>query len=328
MILIKLGGSVLKDEGVLKALSRELVQLQAAGISPIIVHGGGPAINEELKFRRIPWEFNQGLRITPKPMMDVIEMVLCGKINRKLVRTLNAAGASAIGISGVDGNLLQCIPADPHLGQVGQIEQVNTQLLHLLLAPRSRHAPLMIPVIAPIGIDSEGNAFNINADWAASKIAQSMGIQQLIYITDQDGILDSEGRTIPQVDDQELHQLIEQQTVHGGMLAKVRTILDALSNQVPEIHIVNAQRPQALKEAIFNQPGPRSFAGTTCQRRDEPKRSPNYDPTQDQRSHHGRGAQPIRNPGFDPLCLGTQERPKGRPTPGIFAAKTAGTALR
>jgi len=272
-IVIKLGGSVLKSEEMLRSLCRDLIQLQSTGVYPIVVHGGGPAINEELTRRGMTWEFHNGLRVTPDPMMDVIEMVLCGKINRRLVRTLNGCGGKGIGFSGADGNLLQCVPEDSHLGSVGRIERVNTGLLDLLLNPDSA----MIPVIAPIGIDSDGNAYNINADWVASKIAQALKVQRLIYITDQDGVLDSNGNVIQVLSDQDLERLIQDEVVQGGMLAKAQTILDAIHpsvgligtrgsrshqfSKVRRVHVLNANYPQAILAATQN----RSRVGTVCQ---------------------------------------------------------------
>ncbi len=286
VIVIKLGGSVLKDPETLNSLCQDLVKLQDGGFSPVVVHGGGPAINEELTARGITWEFYQGLRITTKPMMDVIEMVLSGKINRQLVRAIQSSGGKAVGISGVDGNLLHCIPAHTLLGQVGKIERVDSQLIHQLITPPSSHSRGIIPVIAPIGIDASGNSYNINADWAASKIAQALDVKNLIYITDQNGILTPQGDTLSSLDDQNLQDLIDQEVVKGGMLAKVRTILDALAEKPPvrlhstrsrppqsrvqKVHILNARQPQAILDAALHC----SPTGTVCQLRDQTQHYP------------------------------------------------------
>jgi acetylglutamate kinase len=257
-LLIKLGGAVLQDADRMAVICEDLKVIRSVGIKVVLVHGGGPLINAELESRGIKWEFVDGLRVTTPEMMDVIEQVLCGAVNRKIVRALNYAGVAAVGISGTDASTLMCKAAGKKLGQVGVIESVDSSVIEAILSAKGA-----IPVIAPIGTGPEGEGLNINADWAASRIAQSMGLKKVIFLTDQDGILDAQGKLVQEADAAELEQLIETSVVKGGMLAKVRTVLDALKNGVNDLHIINGRRPHALIEELFTDRG----VGTVCRLR-------------------------------------------------------------
>ncbi len=254
-IVIKLGGSALNDPKITSSLSRDVAQASTFRSPLLVVHGGGPAINEELTFRGISWEFHQGQRITTDEMMDTIEMVLCGKVNRQIVRSINSYGISAIGLSGTDANILLCNRYNGVLGNVGAIQTVNVKFLSALMMAN----PGMVPVIAPVGTDGNGNALNVNADWAASKIAQSMGTQTLIYLTDQDGILDANGTLIQDICSDELSDLIQLSIVKGGMLAKVNTIISALQCGIENVYIVNAKQPEVLLKVLTGE-----IVGTRC----------------------------------------------------------------
>lgn len=232
MKVIKLGGSVLKDEQLLSSICQEIAEIYSQDPELVLVHGGGPAINEELKRRRINWDFIEGLRVTSEEMVDVIEMVLTGSVNPKVVRALGALGLPAVGLSGTDGGLLKCMVKDARLGRVGEIVAVNSALLKLL--------PL--PVVAPLGVGASGEAYNINADWAAASIAIAMDAQELIYVTDQDGIWDSQKKVLPSVDGQGLRDLIFLGAVKEGMLAKVNTILHALNGGISSVVVINGQK--------------------------------------------------------------------------------------
>ena len=261
-LLIKLGGAVLQDDARMESICQDLKTIRSVGISVVLVHGGGPRINAELESRGIKWEFVDGLRVTTPEMMDVIEQVLCGGVNRKIVRALNHVGVAAVGISGTDASTLMCKAAGQKLGQVGVIEQVDSSVIEAIM-----NAKGAVPVIAPIGSGPDGEGLNINADWAASRIAQSMGVKKVIFLTDQDGILDSQGKLIAEADAAELEQMIETGVVKGGMLAKVRTVLDALKNGVNDLHIINGRRPHALIEELFTDHG----VGTVCRLRSRGK---------------------------------------------------------
>jgi len=282
-ILIKLGGAALQDASLVKSLCEDISLIHSVGINLILVHGGGPSINKELEARGIKWEFVNGLRITTPEMMDIIEMVLCGQVNHRIVRALNQSGVRAIGLSGADASLLQCKQADPQLQQVGLIEKVDISSIQALMnhqntnpntsnltnASTSQASPL-IPVIAPVGVGKKGEAYNINADWAASRIAEALKIKKVFFLTDQDGILDAQNNLISELDAGQLESLIEQGVIKGGMLAKAQTIIYALRHGVKDVHIINARRPHGLIEELFTDTG----VGTVCRLRSlEPRRS-------------------------------------------------------
>jgi acetylglutamate kinase len=262
-IVVKLGGSILQDEVLLQKICEDLTAIRKVGVSILVVHGGGPAINEELDRRGLKSTFVEGLRVTTPETMEVVEMVLCGQVNRRIVRSLNAAGLKAVGLSGADASTLLCKQADERLGQVGMIERINTQLIDQIFAMQDELGSRGTPVVAPIGVDRDGLAYNVNADWVASRIASHMGVTKMIFLTDQDGILDSEGKLIPELDAGELEQLIEDGVVKGGMLAKTRTILHALQNKVTDVHVINARRQSALIEELFTDKG----SGSVCRLR-------------------------------------------------------------
>lgn len=236
-ILIKLGGASLQDESVLSVVTEALKQYRKFGYQVILVHGGGPAINAELTRRGIEWSFVRGQRVTTPEMMDVIEMVLSGSINRKLVKHLCANGLPSVGFSGVDGQTLLCTQASIELGLVGNVEKVQAQWIESLLAlPK---APFL--VMAPLGTGTHGESYNINADWAASKMAAALNIKHLIFLTDQKGILNSQGQLISELSQENLQDLLDREVVTGGMFTKTQTILHALSNGVHAVRVMNAK---------------------------------------------------------------------------------------
>lgn len=262
-ILIKLGGAALQDPDLVTAICQDLTMIQSVGVSVVLVHGGGPSINQELTTRGIQWEFIDGQRVTTPDMMDVIEMVLCGSVNRRIVRGLNRSGVRAVGLSGTDGATLLCKKSNDQLQQVGTIDRVDATYIQSIIQTRNEQGQAGIPVIAPIGMGKNGEAYNINADWAASRIAQAMQIKKVLFLTDQNGILDSEGKLIEELDAGELENLIEAGVVKGGMLAKAQTILHALKNGVTDLHIIHARRPHGLIEELFTNRG----VGTVCRLR-------------------------------------------------------------
>ncbi|HEY8278256.1 MAG TPA: acetylglutamate kinase [Bdellovibrionota bacterium] len=263
-LLIKLGGAALEDPNVVSTIWDDVKRIRSVGVKVVLVHGGGPSINQELKARGIQWEFIDGQRVTTPAMMEVIEMVLCGLVNQRVVRQLNGSGVPAIGLSGADAGTLLCQQASPKLGQVGKIDHVDTKLIDSILANDT------VPVIAPVGMGKDGQAFNVNADWAASRIAQALGIKKVLFLTDQDGILDVRGKVIPELDAAELEQIAEKGIVHGGMLAKVQTVIHALRNGVSDVHILNARRAHSLIEELFTDGG----VGTVCRLRSRPATEP------------------------------------------------------
>lgn len=262
-IVVKFGGSVLQDDVLLKKICEDMAAIRRVGVELLVVHGGGPAINEELQRRGIEWSFVEGLRVTTPEMMNVIEMVLCGQVNKRIVRALYTSGIKAVGFSGADAATLICKKADERLGQVGVIEHVNTHLINDAFELEDDLGKRGIPVIAPVGIGRDGLAYNVNADWVGSRVASALGVTKMIFLTDQDGILDANKKLIPELDAGELEQLIEDEVVKDGMLAKARTILHALQNKVTDVHVLNARRPHALIEELFTDKG----SGTVCRLR-------------------------------------------------------------
>ena len=259
-MLIKLGGSILDCPERMKTLCEDLKCLRAAGIALVIVHGGSKAIEQALNAYQLTWEFHQGQRVTTPEMMNVIEMVLSGQVNKQLVRQLNQLNVKAMGFSGVDNRLLLCEQASKQLGLVGAIKQVNTQWIRSFLEDQlaNPHGG-MIPVISPVGVDAEGQSLNVNADWAASEIATALGVDKLVYLTDQEGIYHGD-KLLSECSSSKLHRLIDANIVQGGMLTKVKTILDAINQGIQQIHILGAKRDHVLIDEIFTDAG----VGTLC----------------------------------------------------------------
>ncbi|MGZ5279124.1 MAG: acetylglutamate kinase, partial [Pseudobdellovibrionaceae bacterium] len=236
-VLIKLGGASLQDETVLMTLSEALKQFRKYGYQVILVHGGGPAINAELTRRGIQWNFIQGQRVTTPEMMGVIEDVLGVEVNGKLVRHLEAEGIPAMGLSGADKKTLLCQAASTELGQVGAIQEVMTSWVESIFASSGNP----IPVIAPIGVGLDGEAYNINADWAASYLATALNAEYLIFLTDQSGILDLQKQLIDRLSEDQLESLVSEEVVTGGMLTKTRALLYALKNGVKAVRVMNTK---------------------------------------------------------------------------------------
>jgi acetylglutamate kinase len=232
--VIKLGGRGLIDSAILETVAAQISELHKRGLKVAVVHGGGPAINEELTRRGIAWSFIDGQRVTTPEMMDVIEMVLCGSMNRKVVRALRAVGVDAVGFSGVDGGTLLCEQLDSRLQLVGAVERVRIDYVTAIMRAGG------VPVLAPIGGSESGLVYNINADWAAAKLAGAVRVEKMVFLTDQEGILNGDGKLIPSLSIQELNELIEKGVVQGGMLTKARAVIHALENGVDEVVIRHA----------------------------------------------------------------------------------------
>ncbi|KEK26067.1 acetylglutamate kinase [Bacillus gaemokensis] len=230
-IVVKCGGSMLEH---LDRVFFTCIEKLKKKYQVVVVHGGGPEIDAKLNQFHIPIEKKQGLRVTTKEVMDVVQMVLCGSTNKKLVMNFQKHGLSTIGISGCDGNLLQVRPLDAGLGYVGEVSHVDSSLLKGLLDLN------YIPVIAPIGI--RGNqVYNINADTAAAGIAAALGAKELIFITDVDGVL-SQGELLKKTDEAEILHLIKTGVITGGMIPKVRAALTSLQMGVQYASIVNGTK--------------------------------------------------------------------------------------
>jgi acetylglutamate kinase len=245
--VMKCGGSTLA--ALPEAFFQDLMQLQQEGRMPVIVHGGGPAISETLAKLGIETEFVNGLRKTSEEVLDVVEMVLAGRINKEIVRRIQQSGGMAVGIAGTDGMLIEAEPvanAD-EIGFVGEVTTVNARLIDGLAEMG------YMPVIAPIGIDRQGQRYNINADTAAGAVATHLGVEQLIVVTDVPGIMktvDGEKQVLPVVTVQDIEDMIATGEIYGGMIPKVRAALQCIQGAVQEVVIVNGAEPQALSKVL------------------------------------------------------------------------------
>lgn len=246
-IVIKLGGSSLQNPETLKELAGLMNGYQKK-FSVVLVHGGGPAINQELIARGIEWKFINGQRQTTPQMMGVIDEVLATQVNGRIVQSLKDAGFDAIGLSGARDQILFCKHACPELMQVGAITHVNTEPIENILVPWK----LQIPVIAPIGVNAEGEKFNINADWAATQIAIALQAKKLMFLTDQDGILGEKKKLLKSATPEIIHKMIESGVISGGMQTKVLAMITALDAGVRHVHVLNAgNASQVLQQNII-----------------------------------------------------------------------------
>lgn len=253
-VLIKLGGASLQDESVFEEITFALKQYLQFNYEVVVVHGGGPAINAELTRRGIQWSFVNGQRVTTPEMMDVIEMVLSGNINKKLVRYMNAKGLPAVGFSGADRQTLLCRQASEELGQVGVVESVQADWLNAFLKPGQN----TVPVLAPIGCGANGESYNVNADWSACALAAALGVNYLIFLTDQEGILDSNGKPYQTLSQSDLVHMLETGVVTGGMATKVRSILHAFNSGVSTVRVLNTK---SIRKGLWS-----DLVGTWCVR--------------------------------------------------------------
>ena len=234
IIVLKCGGSTI--DTLSESFFTNIKKLQKSGMKPIIVHGGGPAIKDMLDKLQIETEFVDGLRKTTEPVMDVVEMVLTGVVNNGITRKLNDVGIQSIGLSGSDVQLLKAIPKDiKRLGFVGEVTEVNVSYLEELINIG------VVPVIAPIALGDEGICLNINADTAAGAIAKAVGAKQLIFVTDVPGIM-RESKLLTSVTEEEIHIMIEEGTIYGGMIPKVEAALGSLSEDLQEAMIIDGNQ--------------------------------------------------------------------------------------
>lgn len=256
--VMKCGGSTLA--ALPEAFFEDLKKLQAEGKAPVIVHGGGPAISETLSQLGIESEFVNGLRKTSEAVLDVVEMVLSGRINKEVVRRIQQEGGRAIGLSGTDGQLIRAEPVAnaAEIGFVGEVTDVNAELIEGIAAMG------YMPVIAPVGIDAAGQRYNINADTAAGAVASQLGVERMIVVTDVPGIMrESDGRKVvlPVVTVQEIDEMIASGEIYGGMIPKVRAAVQCIQGQVNEVVIVDGAEPNILSKVLHGEP-----VGTRIQR--------------------------------------------------------------
>jgi acetylglutamate kinase len=252
-VVVKYGGAAMKDSSLKDKVIRDIVFLSCIGMRPVVVHGGGPEINSWLDKLGIEPQFKNGLRVTDAPTMDVVEMVLVGRVNKELVSLINQAGGSAVGLCGKDGNLFKARPEGQEgMGFVGEVTRVNTKLLESLVNSR------YIPVVSSVGEDENGQAYNINADTVAGELAAALGAEKLILLTDTAGILrDAKDpkSLIGKLKIQEARDLIDTGVVSGGMIPKVKCCVRSLAQGVHAAHIIDGRIPHALLLEIFTDQG-------------------------------------------------------------------------
>ena len=250
IFIVKYGGSAQIDDTLKNDFVRDIALLQLVGCKVVVVHGGGKKINSYLDRLHIKSEFVDGLRVTDKEAMEIVEMVLSGNINKEITALLNKNGARAIGVSGKDANLLKArILNDGKYGFVGEIERVNTYVLNGLLENG------LIPVVAPVATDDEANSYNINADLCASKIASALKAERVIFLTDTRGILDKDGNLISKLNEAHITALKEDGTINGGMIPKVDAALECVKNGVANAHILDGRLPHSLLLELFTDDG-------------------------------------------------------------------------
>ncbi|RQD78236.1 MAG: acetylglutamate kinase [Halanaerobium sp. MSAO_Bac5] len=255
--VIKYGGSIMADEKLKKNLIEDITLLKYVGINPVVVHGGGPAINKTLDRLNIKANFVDGLRVTDKETMEIVEMVLSAQINKEIVSLINQMQASAVGISGKDGNLIKAVKKtfeapDKDLGFVGEVDQINPKIVEQLIEDG------YIPVIAPIGVSEKGETLNINADSVAGELAVALKAEKLIYLTDVDGIRydpEDEDSRVSKLTFAEIDEWIAKKKIKGGMVPKVKGCKHAVDSGVLRTHILNGLVPHPLLLEIFTDQG-------------------------------------------------------------------------
>jgi acetylglutamate kinase len=266
-IVIKYGGSAMTDDKLKKSFARDVVLLKLVGMNPVVVHGGGPQIDELLKKLGRKGEFVQGMRVTDAATMDVVEMVLGGQVNKEIVTLINQHGGRAVGLTGMDGGLIRAkkmlVRGDGDsdelidIGQVGEVESIDPEIVHRL------HTHDFIPVIAPLGVGKKGETYNINADLVAGKVAEILKAEKLIVLTNTPGVLDQNGNLLTGLSAKKIDELFANGTISGGMLPKISSALDAVKNGVNTCHIIDGRVEHALLLEVLTDEG----VGTLIRRR-------------------------------------------------------------
>ena len=261
-IVIKYGGHAMVDKELKDLFARDVVMLKYIGIHPVVVHGGGPQIGDLLKKLGKDSQFVQGMRVTDEETMDIVEMVLVGKVNKEIVGLINQHGGKAVGLSGKDGNLIRAEkyylteekakdtpPEIIDIGLVGKVKNIHAELIVSL------EKDGFIPVIAPTGLGDNGETYNINADIVAGEVAAALKAEKLVLLTDVEGVMDARGQLINTMNDREVVNMIETGVIRGGMYPKVKCCLKALNNGVKKTHIVDGRLKHAILLEIFTDMG-------------------------------------------------------------------------
>ena len=258
-IVVKYGGNAMTDERLKESFARDVVLLKVVGMNPVVVHGGGPQIDDLLKRVGKKGEFVQGMRVTDAETMDVVEMVLGGQVNKDIVNLINRNGGKAVGLTGKDGGFIRARKLKVRgtggsdemveIGQVGEVESIDPAIVNLL------HTEKFIPVIAPVGVGANGESYNINADLVAGKVAEILKAEKLIVLTNTSGVLDKNGNLLTGLTAKRVDELFADGTIHGGMLPKIGSALDAVKNGVNSCHIIDGRVAHALLLEILTDEG-------------------------------------------------------------------------
>lgn len=258
VVVVKFGGNAMGDDDAMAAFARDIVLMKQVGIHPVVVHGGGPMINDLLGRLGIESHFVRGKRVTTKEAVQVVEMVLSGLVNKRIVQAINDAGGRAIGISGKDDDMMVCVADDPDLGFVGQPIEMNVQII------RDLYTAGLIPVIAPVATGMADNeTFNVNGDTAAGAIAGALKADRLLLLTDVTGVKDASGEVVTQMNPEQLRAMIADGTVAGGMIPKTETALKALDEGVRAVVIMDGRVPNATLIELFTEQGVGSLIRST-----------------------------------------------------------------
>ena len=261
-IVIKYGGNAMVEDHLKEGFARDIILMKYIGLHPVVVHGGGPQIGKVLEAMGIETHFEQGMRVTDARTMDVVEMVLGGKVNKEIVANINKHGGKAVGLTGKDGNLLTArklemktvnpdtlTPEIIDIGMVGEVAEINPEIISTLKEAN------FIPVIAPVGVDDKGRTYNINADLVAGKVAGALKAEKLILLTDVEGVKDKNGELLNTIDVNDVQGLINDGTIGGGMIPKVTCCLDAIADGVEKTHIIDGRMEHACLLEIFTDQG-------------------------------------------------------------------------
>ena len=249
IIVIKLGGHAMTSDQGMETFARDVALMRQVGINPIIVHGGGPMINAMLKKLKIESKFVNGKRVTDQATMEVVEMVLSGSVNKKIVQAINDQGGRAVGLSGKDAKLIECKQADKDLGMVGSPSKINPSVINTLTENDT------IPVIAPLGYGPRGETFNINADTAAGAIASALKADRLLLLTDVSGVKNSSGEVITELSTKQITDMIQEGIISEGMIPKTETALHAIEGGVRAVVILDGRVPNACLLELFTEHG-------------------------------------------------------------------------
>lgn len=261
-IVVKYGGNAMTEPHLKNGFARDIVLMKLVGMNPVVIHGGGPQIGKLLEKVGKESHFIQGMRVTDEETMDIVEMVLGGSVNKEIVNLIHQHGGNAVGLTGKDGDLIRAVkmemttfneelnaPEIIDLGHVGEVSRINTKVLDMLIKDD------FIPVIAPVGVGTDGRSYNINADFVAGKIAEALQAEKLMLLTNTAGLLDKQGQLLTGLNAEKVDNLIEDGTIYGGMLPKIQCALGAVQSGVKSSHIIDGRVEHAVMLEVFTDEG-------------------------------------------------------------------------